>query len=576
MTYRHFKYEGGLYVLAFLIALSIRMIGLGMLPLIDAEASPALQALHISQGETTALGPHPFYILSTSVLFLLYGGGTNFLARLIPALLGSLLVLAPLLFDNRLRPRSSLFLAFFLALDPGLIAISRQAASPILAIAFLAFTVGFYNKKRLAPAAVFTALTLLSGPSLWFGLLGLGIAYAIFQLFKRGSSYSSENQFSETGSNVPEGDAGNSSNLKLTSPSVLFLFAFTFFSAGTLFLTVPGGIGSAFSSIPAFVNTWAIPSGISQGMLLLSLMVYQPFALLLAIIALVRGWIHGVRRIIFLSVWLLVSLLLVIFLPARQMADLTWSLIPLSMLAAIELTRHFNIYPEERREVAGVVLLTTFIWVFAWLGLSGLTWQPVGTPQYQLRFWMLIAAMALLVISLVLIAAGWSMRIARFGAVWGLALGMGALSLGGAAGVTGFRGTDFPELWWPQASPLQADLLRESVNQLSEFGTGHDESANVVVLGINSPALVWALREHSVTVAESVDIANAPDFVVTPFEMNPALVAAYRGQDFTWRQTPLWNLTAPDGWLRWLVLREMPQSGEVIILWARDDLFIDN
>ncbi len=311
-------------------------------------------------------------------------------------------------------------------------------------------------------------------------------------------------------------------------------------------------------------------------MLLLSLMVYQPFALLLAIIALVRGWIHGVRRIIFLSVWLLVSLLLVIFLPARQMADLTWSLIPLSMLAAIELTRHFNIYPEERREVAGVVLLTTFIWVFAWLGLSGLTWQPVGTPQYQLRFWMLIAAMALLVISLVLIAAGWSMRIARFGAVWGLALGMGALSLGGAAGVTGFRGTDFPELWWPQASPLQADLLRESVNQLSEFGTGHDESANVVVLGINSPALVWALREHSVTVAESVDIANAPDFVVTPFEMNPALVAAYRGQDFTWRQTPLWNLTAPDGWLRWLVLREMPQSGEVIILWARDDLFIDN
>lgn len=570
MTYRHFKYEGWLYALAFLLALGIRLVGLGTLPLTDAEAGPALQALRISQGEMTALSPHPFYILSTSILFLLYGGGTDFLARFIPALFGSLLVLAPRLFDDRLRPRSSLLLAFFLALDPGLIAISRQAASPMLAIAFLLFTIGFYNKNKPALAAIFAALALLSGPSLWFGLLGFGIALAIYQLFNRGSSRSSEDKTAETESTVPENEA-----FKVTS-STLILFAFTFLSAGTLFLTVPGGIGAAFASIPAFANTWAIPSGISQGMMLFSLVVYQPFALLLAVIALVRGWLNGVRRIIFLSIWLLVSLLLVIFLPARQMADLAWSLIPLSMMAAIEFARHFNIFPDERREVGGVILLTAFIWVFAWLGLSSMTWQQVGSPQYQLRFWMLIAALALLVISLVLIAAGWSLRTARFGAVWGLALGMGALSLSGALGATGLRGLDFPEIWWPHAIPTQANLLRESVNQVSEFGTGNDTHANVVILGINSPALEWTLREHPVRVAASLDVSTAPDFVITPFEMDPVLIAAYRGQDFTWRQTPLWNLTSPDGWLRWLVLREMPQSGEVIILWARDDLFIDD
>lgn len=570
MTYRHFKYEGGLYALAFLLALGIRLVGLGTLPLTDAEAGPALQALRISAGETTTLSPHPFYILSTSVLFLLYGGGTDFLARFIPALFGSLLVLAPRLFDDRLRPRSSLLLAFFLALDPGLISISRQAASPMLAIAFLLFTIGFYNKNKPALAAIFAALALLSGPSLWFGLLGFGIALAIYQLFNRGSSRSSEDKTAETESTVPEGEA-----FKVTS-STLILFAFTFLSAGTLFLTVPGGIGAAFASIPAFANTWAIPSGISQGMMLFSLVVYQPFALLLAVVALVRGWLNGVRRIIFLSLWLLVSLLLVIFLPARQMADLAWSLIPLSMMAAIEFARHFNIFPDERREVGGVILLTAFIWVFAWLGLSSMTWQQVGSPQYQLRFWMLIAALALLVISLVLIAAGWSLRTARFGAVWGLALGMGALSLSGALGATGLRGLDFPEIWRPHAIPTQANLLRESVNQVSEFGTGNDTHANVVILGINSPALEWTLREHPVRVAASLDVSTAPDFVITPFEMDPVLIAAYRGQDFTWRQTPLWNLTSPDGWLRWLVLREMPQSGEVIILWARDDLFLDD
>ena len=92
MTYRHFKYESQLYILAFLIALFVRLVHLGGLPLTDAEAAPALQALRISHSEDPALDPHPLYILSTSVLFLLYGGGTNFLARLIPALIGGRLV----------------------------------------------------------------------------------------------------------------------------------------------------------------------------------------------------------------------------------------------------------------------------------------------------------------------------------------------------------------------------------------------------------------------------------------------------------------------------------------------------
>ena len=150
MNYRHFKYEGWLYAFAFAIALAVRFIGLGAMPLTDAEAAPALQALHLSQSANPTLDPHPLYILTTSILFLAFGGGTNFLARFIPALIGSLLVLAPLLFEDRLKPRPSLILAFFLALDPGLVAISRQAASPILAITFLVFTVGFFNKQSPA------------------------------------------------------------------------------------------------------------------------------------------------------------------------------------------------------------------------------------------------------------------------------------------------------------------------------------------------------------------------------------------------------------------------------------------
>ncbi|MBX3036224.1 MAG: hypothetical protein KF758_04855 [Anaerolineales bacterium] len=557
MTHRHFKYEGWLYVLAFFIAIGIRITQLGALPLNDIEATSALQALQISQSEYTALSPHPFYILSTSMLFLMYGGGTDFLARFMPALIGSLFVFAPLLFDNRLKPRPSLLLAFFLALDPGLVAISRQAASPIFAITFLIFTFGFINKNKLTLASIFAALTLLSGPSIWLGLLGFIISGMIFQLFQR-TDYRTL-------------ITDNSS----TRNSLLITFILTFLTAGTLFLTVPNGLSAAFASIPEFFKSFTSTSETTWGMILISFIIYQPLALILAIFAIVRGILNNIKRVIFFTIWMLVALLLVIFLPAHQITDLAWVLIPLNALASLELARAFNIYPEERSEVAGVTLLTVFIWVFAWLGFAGMTWYPADSQQYALRFWMLLGSLVLLALSLLLIAAGWSARTARIGGVWGFVIALGALMLGGTFGSAGLRGENAPELWWQNQIPAQADLLRQTAEQVSEFYTGNDTSASIVILGIDSASLVWSLREFDVQIAATLDPTTSPDIVISRFENNPALMAAYRGQDFNWRQTYLWHVSTFDVWVRWITLREISSSTESIILWARDDLFLD-
>lgn len=564
MTYRRFKYETLFYALAFLIALALRLIQLGAMPLTDIEASAALQALRVSEGAPTALDPHPFYILSTSIAFLLYGGGTNFLARLMPAFIGSLLVLAPALLDDRFKPRPSLILAFFLAIDPGLVAISRQAASPIFAIAFLAFTAGFFNKNKPLLAAVFAAFALLSGTPLWLGLLGIGITAAIFQLFNR-----------QPASDVqPSTSNLRPSTFKL-QPSTLILFFLIFISAGTLFFTVPVGLGAAVSSIPAFISAWTRSSEITPGLVSISLLVYQPLAILLTIIAIVRGWAQGLRRIIFLSIWFLIALILTFFLPGRQMADLAWALIPLNALAALELARAFNIMPIERKEVAGVTFLTVFISAFAWLGLAGMIWYPSESREYILRFWMLIAALFLLVVSLLLIAAGWSIRTARFGGVWGMVLVFGVLGLGGALGSAGLRGPNAPELWWPTSMPAQAQLLEDTISQVSELGKGNDNAAPIVIIGMNAPSLEWILREHPVENTTALDATNSPELIITPFQLDPSLVASYRGQDFTWRQTPMWSTALASDWLRWVALREMPQAGETILLWVRSDLFLD-
>jgi len=560
MTYRHFKHEGWLYALAFLFAIILRFAQLGAMPLTDTEAEPALQALHIAQGLKPALDPHPLYILSTSILFFIYGGGTGFLARLIPALVGSALVFAPLLFADRIKPRASLLLAFFIALDPGLVALSRQIASPILALTFLLFAWGFYNQNKSGLAGSFAALALLSGPSIWSGILSLAITWGVLRFLN---------------SRRPAEERETRGTMQLNR-ELLIPFFVTFFTAGTLFFIAPNGLSAALASIPIFISDWLAPSIVPAGRLFFSLVIYQPLGVLLVVFALIRGWRTASSRIIHLSIWFFVALLLAVFNPSRQLADLAWALIPLWAMAALELIRNVDVFIEERSEVAGVIFLTAFIWTFAWLDFSGLTTLPVDSREYIMRFWLLIGSLFLLVMSLLLVAAGWSIRIARIGGIWGLALALGTLGLGGVIGTAGLRGQAFPELWWLPEQPVHAHLLEATVSDMSEWGLGNDHAAAVSIVGIKSPALEWALRERQVFVVESLDISSTPEIVITPLQDDPALSSAYRGQDFAWRQTPLWDVTVSQDWVRWVALREMPTSGETIILWVRDDLFINS
>lgn len=155
-----------------------------------------------------------------------------------------------------------------------------------------------------------------------------------------------------------------------------------------------------------------------------------------------------------------------------------------------------------------------------------------------------------------------------------MAICLGLLGLGGLFGSTGLRGMNSPELWWSPNLPIQAELLRQTVSDVSEIGTGNDHIASVAIMGLDSPALEWALRENPVEVVDSLDVTSTPDFVITSYEMNPELVSSYRGQDFVWRQTPSWGIADPANWFRWVSLRQMPSGKEIIILWARSDLFL--
>ena len=564
MNSSRLKYEGWLYWLAFLIALGLRLIQLGATPLTDSESQFALQAFHIAQGNDTLLGPQPVYILFTSFLFLVTEA-TNFMARFLPAIVGSLLVFTPFYFREKIKPRAALILAFLFALDPGLTALSRQANGTILALTFLLFAWGMWRNRRTIPAGIFAGLALLSGPSIWSGVLILGLTF----IFLRGMTGLTTQQ--------PEQD----------KRSVLLSIVATLLLGGTLFFTTPNGLSALFNSIPAYLAGWTAPSMFTPGRMLIAFLAYEPLGIFLAIFALIRGFRLGSGREIRLGIWLGLSLLISVFY--RQTSELVWVLIPLMVLATRELSRSLDIYPEERVEVSvvsgAVMILLIYIWFnVASIGLNpyqeiGSTSIPVFGSMMDLpigpRYIILIGASLILVVCINLVAFGWSPRTARLGTTWSFSLFLGAYALAAAWGASGQRMPNGIEFWKPDQPPIHAELLMSSVNDISLFSKGHIQAQPVTVMGLNSPSLEWSLRDHEVTVVSVLDPLDAPPIVITPLMGELELSSAYRGQDFTWRQPPSWNnIQAPD-WIRWLVYRQLPRETETIILWVRDDLFPD-
>jgi hypothetical protein len=559
-----FRHQTALYLSAFLLALVVRVIGLGNPSLTDIEARWALQALGVAQGLHPALGSQPVYILLTALFFFLYGDGSNFLARLLPAITGSALVFVPYLFRDRLKPRPSLILAFLLALEPGLVAVSRQADSPILAVTFLLFAWGFWERKRSRWAGVFAGLALLSGTWLWSGFLALAVTWAIYQIIDGGQKTNPE-------------DAAPVRRDRSEWLTGLWFAIGTIVLGGSLFFVSPNGLSAWLSAIPEYFQGWTQPSGVPAGLLLFSLVAYQPLGLILAIIITVRGWFQRSRRVKFLSLWMIVAFLLALFYPGHRVADLAWMLIPLWSLAALELARNLIILPEERREVLGVVTLSALILVFIWFDFLGLIQPAVPSDQVTLRTWLMVGSFFLLIVSILLVAVGWSIRVARLGAILGLTAVLGVYSFAAMLGAAGLRVMpDAVEMWAPDRSVPEADLLLLTVDQMSDWSNDNINSQPVTIVGINSSALKWLLHDHTVNVVSALDISTTPPIVITTDQVDPALAAGYRGQSFVWRQTPQWSQAQVSDLVSWISFHQIPVTPEKIIVWVRSDLFIDS
>ena len=582
MTNRRLTLEHILYALAFALALTLRFLHLGALPLSDFEADWAFQALQVARGVHPAIGPNPAYVLLTSILFYIFGAG-NFLARFWPALVGSILALTPFFFRDRLGRVPALILAFALTFEPGLLAISRAAGSSILAISFLVLAWAMGREGRYPLAGVFGGLALMSGQAVWMGLLILSLSVAICQVFvskrvktdDQQQTASSEDQSSPV-TRHPSLETAHWSLVTEHWKTALAYLLGTLLLGGSLFLLAPNGLSAFVASILAYFKGWWTLSGVRVTHLLTALVAYQLMALIFGLVALVRGLLRKDRLVIGLGSWMLIAMLLALAYPARQVADLAWALLPLWTLAALELGRYTRMEGVRGWELAGVTALTISILVFAWLNLTAVVGQALDSQVAQTRFLILSATLLILGLIRILLAFSWSTEGARLGVAWGGTAFLVAFTLGASTGAGGLRQPLTAELWSPSPQTAQADLLQKTLDGLSDWNKGHVESLPVTVVGLDSPALRWLLRDWEVKEVNALSPAGSPALVIASQGMELNLSAAYRGEDFVWYQSPNWDEALPEEWLRWFVYRQMPQQKESLTLWARGDLFFDS
>lgn len=567
MNLRKISNETLLYILAFSLAIAVRLLNLGDFPLSDQEANWALQALEISKFETGAkpiIGPQTTYVILTGLSFFLFQS-SNFLARFWPAVSGAFLVFAPYLFRQNLGRKVALILAFGLALDPGLVAVSRQAGGPMLAIGLTFLSIGFWVSKKPVPAGILAGLAILSGTPMIIGLLTGLLSWLVIRRKSKFSPIENEQMDSPTRFRVS-----------------LITLALTFFAIGTFFFRYPQGISGWAGSVIEFLAGISQPLDNTYQKMLVTSFVYQPLAWLFFLIATTRAIYQKIVRKLsppFETYTLLVSaclaLALALIYPKHSMGDLTWFSTLLWASAAIEMSRWLTGSKKPIISLLQAGLLLIFAGMF-WNTLASKFHSSGATDLSLLLLQILVflGIFALAGLSAILITYTWSWNISRTGVVLGMIIIGMLYSVSALWGATQIQPNRPVEFWSHRPGIAKLDLFLESIEDFSNWEMGRPGELNIVST-VDSPGMRWVLRNFKdVQFMSQVPTSNLPDLIITSTNQDsPVLSATYRGQDFIWKIFPGWSKSLPDDFLRWLAFRQAPQEYDQIILWARTDLF---
>jgi hypothetical protein len=561
---KKFTNQSMLFGFAFLLALSFRVLLLDTLLLNEFEAKFSYQSHQIANGLYSPIEDNASYVLITSFLFMLFGSSST-LARLLPAILGSFVVFIPYLFRKSLPQWAGVIAAFALAIDPGLVPLSRVAGGSGSTIGFIVLFLLFLQMERFNIAGVLFALILFSGSSAYIGtiiLLGLWLVNKIFgsTVFPNIENFPTKEFFTNT--------------------------AFTIIIFGSYFLQYPAGISSVFSGLGALFSS-SIPlsfNSIFQGLFLTN-----PLFWLVTII-LVMDTIYRKNESYYgYSFFIVSSLASITFIPNENVNNLPWLIIPSLMVFSIFISKFIgkgNLVNWGKTSI--VLMFLTYFWInLQQLGnlfinsaihLSELPDFLLWAPEKQNYLAQLVIVSIIPVIILFttyLFSTTWPRKYAIQGLVWGTSIFLFFFMFGSSIRASFYHQYSANQLWSSNKGGGNINIAIETIERISELNFGTRNFIDIQNQ-TNLSSIDWALRNFPNSYfGTSVDVSAPPTIVITSPEVNDTfLQSIYRGTAFAWQISPAWQ-GSPPSIAKWITIKEAPTVNEQLILWVRADAFPD-
>ena len=579
--------EKAAYLGLVLLALALRLTNLGVIPLSDAEAAQALVAWRIYHNQPVdQIGYSPLIATLNLVGFVLLGG-SEFAARLGPALLSVALVLLPYGLRRYLGRAGALAAAALFALSPTAVYLSRSVNGDIAtAVGGLALTVGVFGSLDWEPnwrssrlswlvvAAVGLVLLLTASPSA-YSTLALSLGFVALAVVVGGKGHAAS---------AWEGIAALRTQLAGWGSLVLVLVV-GLLTVATALLFNLDGLGATADLLViwlrGFVPTVTQP-GVYPAIFLLTL--YEALILLAGLFGLSVSLIRRRLFDLFLMWWFLGGIVLNLLRSGRTQGEVLVPLVPLTLLAGLALGMLWDSLREEGSwQKEGILFITgLIIGGYAYVSLM------MYTRSGGLTFWLPVAGLGLFVGLAVLFGLWYDAVSALRGAalVAVVLLLIATIAIGARLNNQRLADPRQPLVDVPTAGGVPD--MASTLEQLSSWQAGDRHLLEVIADRRIGPAAEWGMRRfQNVTWVDDLaswlpaspyDAAQSETYelgdstvLLTPADDSLSSDEGYVGQDFAVRA--FWSPAGLDGQslIRWIVLRTAttPVNYEYAVLWVK-------
>ena len=572
--------EFGLYLLLVLIAAILRFYALGRQPLQEREAHLGLDAWRFYSGGAASIRGHSPLLFNGTVLLYLLFGASDHVARLMPALAGSLMVGLPYLLRSHLGRRGALMSAAILTFSPAFVFFSRQLQGDIIvsacALVLLAGVFGYMERGKafhLYLLAGALALSLMAGGASYALLLALGgffLALFFYSRFGGGQedSFLSSGDEEQPHPSIPPGVLRSESGQAWLKLGGVFAALILVVSTG-LFVNLQG-LQATLDLVPAWLSQFTpLADGQSWHYYLSLLLAYELPVFVFGL----AGACYLAGRDLFsalLVCWFGASFILYSLMGTKPPSGVLQMLLPLTLLAGKAIGELLSRIGEGERWLWDrLVLLISIPAIFhIMLQLAAFAnRENPGDPRHLIL--VLLSLFFLLCVILVtgVISLDWRSTLRTGGLV--LLLMLGALMVQATWRLNYYRpGNPLEPLVEKPTSTDVRNLVR-AIEDISNQRERERHSIGITVTGGENSLLAWYLRDFDDLAFSPGSPSSVTPVVITPLGEPPSL-PDYRGARFrlqsSWRAEGL----AGHAWLGWYLYREAlsPPVQYDVVMWV--------